>query len=201
MKCPFVMMWGQLKGQVCGENVIGQHEYCKYHSSLVERKQFGLGNPRWAVSIRPLSSDSNVHYNNFPKELYAEYHHYTIAIENGYPWEGEYESDKYVPYDYGIDNLDRSKLQMPDYGCRYKITEGRYRGIYCCQVNEYRSDYCKFHTSVVKLGRIQPSGRPVPIWVRCIYPTEIDSKRDVTECSWMKYDIADLLCFNLDGCH
>lgn len=177
----------------CGVKTEGGSKHCKFHSSLQERIYQGKKIPRWATMIYPGQDDSKFCFENFPKgnyrrEFYQKGKSEIIESDDS-------EIDHYQSYECFRDVIDSNKLKMPDVGCRYKITEGKYRGMYCCQPNQPQSDYCTFHTSVYELPNFLKE--PVPIWTRCILPTVDHSKLTVESFPWNDYDLNDLLFCNL----
>lgn len=194
MPCRWTFFRGCRRGQVCGHAVRDDHAYCKFHSSLVERNRNGLYVPRWVNYINLTVEDSNLHHKYVNKNAYEEYRY---AIEEGESEDVDInmEDDPYVAYDCFRDELDPSTLNMPETGCRYKIKEGRLRGVYCACPIVAQSDYCQFHNSVV--DGYNSSKNPVPIWTQAIKPTVNDSCLTMQELNWRKYDIEHLLFFDL----
>lgn len=186
--------------EICGNDVKGNHPYCKFHASLRERDFRGLDTESWLYAIRPFPEDSNLHYDDFSEEIFEEYEEYKDycdykATDDRVCNDDWIHTDPSTPYSQFKDELDPSRYKMPDFGCRFKIFEGRYRGVYCGHHNKDQCSYCPFHESVNKLPSY--SSYPVPLWPRVILPTAHDSQLPVDCVNWRAYNVTDLLFFDM----
>jgi hypothetical protein len=66
-KCMYMIPRGELKFQLCGNNISLNSEHCNFHKSINKEAKL------WALCIRPTQNDSQIMYNKFPKENYQEY--------------------------------------------------------------------------------------------------------------------------------
>lgn len=202
--CPFIMECWEHRGQKCNVIITSTHQYCRFHSSLRERFKRHLGNPRWALAMRPTQEESTCIYDTLPKEENSSYQIYEKELENfGDPdqWETEYDEDSLEPFPFSITDENRHRLVMPTDTCRHKILMGAYQAFYCCQDNLPGSDFCTFHTSCQEWSRSRdgrPSRRPIPIWADCIIPTLEDSKLVITAFPWRSYNYQELMFFEID---
>lgn len=173
--CGFIS--SQLKR--CIGPIVANHKYCLFHSSLYERERHGLKTPKWFHQIVPKLDDTHLHFDEFPKDRYD---YYDFEFSEGYKPYTKFKSSEQIG-------------RMPETGCRFMMTVGKFRGYYCARNNQMGSDFCPFHKSVTEI--LVDDDYPMPIWTQCIRPSEIDAQQLMFTFPWSDYDLNNLLFLDL----
>ena len=189
-QCQFRFYVDQLKDTQCNIIYNSQHKYCRFHGSVEQRYCQNMSVPRWALGIQPSQEDSLLTYQKYYSKIPDD------NLEDYY--DGDL-SDLCCDKLYSkITPIQQYQLptKLPQNGCRYQITIGKYMGYYCGHDIKVNTEMCIFHDSVIKWKQTHIWSNTktlTPLWTKCIYPTKEDSQLSIVDFPYKHYDLHNLL--------